>query len=115
MDAARQAAQDAYDAYTLAHPDVVGGRPTELTEGVELCGPNHRGSHGDGFCDGKFGRDGYGVKRVERIGDGWVILRYLSNGQPVMYTGAPSDLLAYVCLHLSAARDRAAAAAAQRW
>lgn len=35
-----------------------------------------------GFCDGCFGRDSYDTKRVEAIGDDWVVARGVSNGIP---------------------------------
>lgn len=31
-----------------------------------------------GYCDGFFGRDGYGGKRIEAIGADWVVVRYIN-------------------------------------
>ena len=35
-----------------------------------------------GFCGGHFGRDSYSDKRVEAIGNDWVIARDVETGQP---------------------------------
>ena len=32
-----------------------------------------------GFCEGRFGRDGYGDKRIEAIGADWVVVRYIDD------------------------------------
>ena len=39
-----------------------------------------------GFCDGWFGRDAYGNKRVEAVGADWVVARN-EDGQPVFASG----------------------------
>jgi len=33
-----------------------------------------------GFCNGYFGRDSYGPKRIEAIGEDWLVVR--ENGRP---------------------------------
>ena len=50
-----------------------------------------------GYCEGVFGRDSYGEKRVEAIGADWVVVREVLYGesQPNMYTGSPEDLIKY--------------------
>lgn len=47
-----------------------------------------------GYCEGKFGRDSYGNKRVEAIGADWVVVREEGVG-PMLYEGNPEDLLKY--------------------
>lgn len=46
-----------------------------------------------GFCNGSFGRDSYGDKRVEAIGSDWVVVR--EDGTPLIYRGDPEDLCEY--------------------
>lgn len=45
----------------------------QLAEAGE--GPLRIGDTLYGFCDGEFGRDSYGPKRVEAIGSDWVVVR----------------------------------------
>jgi hypothetical protein len=51
-----------------------------------------------GFCNGAFGRDSYGDKRVEAIGPDWVVARETEgvlNGVPMLYWGNPQDLVGH--------------------
>lgn len=34
-----------------------------------------------GYCDGAFGRDSYGDKRIEAIGADWVVAREIDSGK----------------------------------
>lgn len=38
-----------------------------------------------GFCGGFFGRDSYGDKRIEAVGNDWIVARE-ENGEPVFAT-----------------------------
>ena len=43
-----------------------------------------------GYCDGYFGRDSYGEKRVEAVGSDWMIVR--EGGEPRALLGVPHGL-----------------------
>jgi hypothetical protein len=47
-----------------------------------------------GFCEGYFGRDSYGDKRVEEIGPDWVVVRYES-GTVDLFQGDPQFLVRF--------------------
>jgi len=40
------------------------------------CGRRFIGKVLKGYCDGWFGRDGYGDKTIEAVGSDWVVVRY---------------------------------------
>lgn len=44
-----------------------------------------------GYCGGRFGRDGYGTKRVEAIGADWVVVRYEADGRPDLAVFASAE------------------------
>lgn len=48
-----------------------------------------------GYCGGTFGRDSYGDKFVEAIGNDWVVVRERDTDHPQFFTGDPEDLLEY--------------------
>lgn len=48
-----------------------------------------------GFCEGAFGRDSYGKKLVEGVGDDWVVARDLDDGIPVLARCDPESLLKF--------------------
>lgn len=47
-----------------------------------------------GFCGGAFGRDAFRDKRVEAVGNDWVVARE-DGGDVVFYAGDPDDLTEY--------------------
>ncbi len=47
-----------------------------------------------GYCEGLFGRDSYGDRRVEAIGADWVVLRTEDNTVE-LYDGVPERLLEF--------------------
>lgn len=57
------------------------------------AGPLRVGQVLYGYCNGKFGRDSYGDKRVEAIGADWVVVR--ESGRVGIYGGAPEELVQY--------------------
>jgi len=49
-----------------------------------------------GYCDGYFGTDSYGDKRVEAIGADWVVARELGGEERALFAGAtPNELEKY--------------------
>ena len=49
-----------------------------------------------GFCDGYFGRDSYGCKRVEAIGADWLVAREIRSGQVKMAIGQVDRLEQFI-------------------
>ena len=44
---------------------------------VEVLALKYCGKMCSGYCEGGFGRDGYGDKRIEAVGADWVVVRYV--------------------------------------
>ena len=50
-----------------------------------------------GYCAGYFGRDSYGIKRVEALGADWVVARETEDGAlPEFAAMAPEDLEEFI-------------------
>jgi hypothetical protein len=48
-----------------------------------------------GFCGGYFGREAYGNKKIEGLGNGWVVARCTTSDQIYFYEGPHVNLLQY--------------------
>lgn len=59
----------------------------------------------EGFCEGMFGRDSYGAKRVEGVGNGWVVAREVDSGTVVFASADDTDQLSLVSYRIAEVRS----------